>query len=44
MESNANYSMSGKDIVPINQLTEMKAGEAYFKIFGTLLTTGILLL
>lgn len=33
MESNANYSMSGKDIVPINQLTEMKAGEAYFKIF-----------
>lgn len=33
MESNANYSMNGKDIVPINQLTEMKAGEAYFKIF-----------
>lgn len=33
MESSQNYSMTGKDIVPMNQLTEMKQGEAYFKIF-----------
>ena len=30
---NANYSLTSRDIVPINQLTNMITGTAYFKLF-----------
>lgn len=30
---NANYSLTSRDIVPMNQLTNMIAGTAYFKLF-----------
>ena len=32
-QMNANYSMTKRELVPINELTEMEQGQAYFKIF-----------